>query len=93
MPKKDEGGTTTEVEPGTLKDSASEVDPDLPETDGEDLGGEDDDDRLDPLEVVIPISYARQLADLVRERGHEDLADAFLTVDAGEAIIIRVEAV
>lgn len=83
----------TEVEPDTMKANAPSVDPDLPETDTEDLGGEEDDDQTDPLEVVIPVAYAKQLADLVRERGHDDLADAFLAVEAGEAITIRVEAV
>jgi hypothetical protein len=82
-----------EVEPGTLKEDAPQVDPDLPETDAEDLGGEGDDDAPDPLYVVLPVNHAKQLVDLIRTHGLPELADAFLAAEAGESIIIRVEAV
>jgi len=84
----------TEVEPGSLNEKAPAIDPDIPETDPEDLGGEGDDDGVeDILDVVIPLNHAKELVDTLRERGYVSLADAMLAVEAGESITIRVEAV
>ena len=84
----DDGGDL--VEPGLLG-HAGEVDPDLPETDAEDLGGEDEDDQHDPLDVVLPLNHAKELVDNLRRYGYSSLADAFLAVEAGETITIHVE--
>lgn len=79
------------VEPGDLDDKASPVDPDLPETEGEDDEDDEDETDHDPLSVVLLLNHAKELVDFLRARGYIGLSEAFLAVEAGESITIRVE--